>query len=300
MLKLTIFTPTYNRGYILPNLYESLLVQECKDFEWLVIDDGSTDDTPDLFKQWLSHDNGFPIRYCRVENGGKQRAINRAVMMAESDYFFIVDSDDTLRFDAVSVVTKWIESLPQDNSFAGLSGLRYNMAMSAECQPKSEFPDCGYIDCTNLDREKYGLSHDLAEIYKTEILKKYPFRVWDGETFTPECVVWDKIALDGYKLRYYNKYIYNFEYLPDGLTKGGYLTYKNNIMGCTMANDMKARTSKTLKDKYKHIVEMLVGCILTGNLRYIGESYYPKTALFMLPIAWLYSSNRKRILRRIK
>lgn len=207
--KLTIFTPTYNRGYLLPELYNSLLKQERKDFEWLVIDDGSTDDTQAIVGDWIAkRESGFAIRYYKVDNGGKQRAINQAVALAQSEWLFIVDSDDKLTPDAVSTVIGWIDTLPENETFAGVSGLRYNAALPPSEQPSVNIPSCGYVDCSNLERDKYGLSHDMAEVFKVSVLKKYPFKVWPGETFTPECVVWDRLALDGYKLRYYAKYIY--------------------------------------------------------------------------------------------
>lgn len=99
---ITIFTPTYNRAHLLPRLYESISKQDCMDFEWLVIDDGSTDNTQALFEEWMDQEHPFSIFYQKVKNGGKQRAINQAVSMAKGEYFFIVDSDDALTPDAVS------------------------------------------------------------------------------------------------------------------------------------------------------------------------------------------------------
>lgn len=297
--KLTIFTPTYNRGYLLPELYDTLLKQDCKNFEWLVIDDGSTDDTQTIVEGWLAERaGGFVIRYHKVDNGGKQRAINRAVELAHSDWLFIVDSDDKLTLDAVSTVIRWIDSLPECETFAGVSGLKYNAELPPSEQPNVNIPSCGYVDCSNLERNKYGLSQDLAEVFKVSVLKKYPFKVWPGETFTPECVVWDKLALDGYKLRYYAKYIYIYSYREDGLTRGGYETYRKGIMGCAMAYDIKAKSAGTFKERMRCVIELLVGCVITGNLGYIFKSYYPLMCLMLLPIGVCYALNRKRVLRR--
>ena len=88
---ITVFTPTYNRAHTLNQLYQSLLQQDCYDFEWLVINDGSTDSTDELFNVWLQNEKTFRIRYYVVENGGKQRAINQALQLAKGEYFFIVD-----------------------------------------------------------------------------------------------------------------------------------------------------------------------------------------------------------------
>ena len=106
-MKITVFTPTYNRAYIIENLYRSLQRQTVKDFEWLVIDDGSTDNTQELFDKWISEENAFPIRYYKQRNGGKCRAINRALDLAQGELFFTVDSDDYLTKDALEKVMRW-------------------------------------------------------------------------------------------------------------------------------------------------------------------------------------------------
>src|SRR5690606_8327144 len=100
-MMITIFTATYNRAYTLPTLYNSLLRQINFDFEWLIIDDGSTDNTEKLVKDWSTRNNPFKIRYIKNRNGGKPRAINKAVELANTPYLFILDSDDYLTDDAV-------------------------------------------------------------------------------------------------------------------------------------------------------------------------------------------------------
>lgn len=229
----TVFTPTYNRGYIIHNLYESLKRQTNKNFEWIVIDDGSTDNTESLFRQWALQDNGFEIIYCKVENGGKHRAINKAVDMASGESFFIVDSDDYLVDEAMERAAGWFETVREDDSFAGISGLRG----FDENQPIGGWGNFSsyYVDITNLERKKYGLSRDKAEVYKTSILRQYRFPEYEGENFVTEGVVWNAIARDGYKLRWYKEIIYICQYLDDGLTKNGYIKQVHNPRG-TMAD----------------------------------------------------------------
>ena len=99
--RITVFTPTYNRAYIISNLYESLKTQTFTDFEWLVVDDGSNDNTEALFENWINEDNFFSIRYVKTPNGGKHRAINKGLELAEGELFFTMDSDDTLTNDAL-------------------------------------------------------------------------------------------------------------------------------------------------------------------------------------------------------
>ena len=89
---ITVFTPTYNRAHLLSNLYQSLLQQKAEDFEWLVVDDGSTDGTEELVNQWIE-EAAFTIRYFKKENGGKHTAINKGVQLAEGDLFFIIDKN---------------------------------------------------------------------------------------------------------------------------------------------------------------------------------------------------------------
>lgn len=214
--KITVFTPAYNRGYIIEKLYRSLQRQHYSDFEWLVVDDGSTDNTEFLFQQYLVEDNHFLIRYIKTENGGKHRAINRGVREANGKLFFIVDSDDYITDDALEMIDKIEETISdaQKEKFAGVCGLKcYEMGNTIGSTFSGD-----YLDITNLERDKYGITGDKAEAYYTDIMKRYPFPEFDGEKFVTECVVWDRIAADGYKLRYYNHPAIICEYLPDGLT----------------------------------------------------------------------------------
>ncbi len=226
---ISVFTPTYNRAYRLEALYNSLKNQSSKDFEWIVINDGSTDYTNKLFKKWLSEDNGFPIIYKEVKNGGKHRAINKAVNMASSDAFFIVDSDDYLLPSAIEKVSLWFNGIADNEAFAGVSGLRADKNEN----PIGGYPsfEGSYVDCTNLQRHLYNLLDDKAEIYKTSLLKKYPFPEFEGENFLTESVIWETIARDGYKLRWFNEIIYICEYLDDGLTASADKKFVDNPMG---------------------------------------------------------------------
>ena len=102
-MTITVFTPTYNRAYILPKLYESLKKQTCMNFEWLIIDDGSTDDTSEVVKTFKT--DKFPILYYYKKNGGKHTAMNYSHPYINGDLLFIVDSDDVLTNDAIETIT---------------------------------------------------------------------------------------------------------------------------------------------------------------------------------------------------
>ncbi|WP_309088664.1 glycosyltransferase family A protein [Domibacillus sp.] len=214
-MKITVFTPTYNRGYIIEQLYRSLQKQKYTDFEWLVIDDGSTDHTQELFEGWMQEKNSFSIRYYKIENGGKHRAINKATDWAQGELFFIVDSDDFLTEDALESIIKWEESLEDKGSFCGISGNKGKN--ENQCWGTTFTGE--YVDATSLERKKHSITGDKAEVYYTHILKEYKFEEFEGENFITEATVWDRMAFDGYKIRWFNKTIYICQYLEDGLTQ---------------------------------------------------------------------------------
>lgn len=228
-MRITVFTPTYNRGYIIENLYRSLQRQTFLDFEWVVIDDGSTDNTASLFAQWCCDDNPFPICYHQVENGGKHRAINRGVQLAQGELFFIVDSDDYLTDDALECIARVEDSIPTSEKagFCGVCGLKGRVDGTVGTTYSSN----SYLDITALEREKNGISGDKAEVFYTKTLANYPFPEFEGERFITECTVWDKMAYDGLKLRFFNETIYVCDYLQDGLTSQGYKLYAKNPRG---------------------------------------------------------------------
>ncbi len=226
----TILTPAYNRAYILSDAYHSLRAQTSYAFEWLIVDDGSTDDTEALVEEWQKEDLPFSLRYIKQPNGGKHRALNTGAQMAAHDFILILDSDDYLAEDAVATVEEWIAQIQDDPTFAGVAGLRGNKSTRL---PLGARLDKEYIDANNIERKKYKLIGDKAEVYRTELLRKYPFPEFEGEKFLSECAVWDKLAKEGYKLRWFNKIIYWCEYLQDGLTKGGEELYAKNFQGFT-------------------------------------------------------------------
>ena len=211
---ITILTPTFNRAHLLPRLFESLTHQTDFNFEWLVMDDGSTDGTSDLFvgKTFLSAP--FPIRYYWQENGGKHRALNAGVKQAKGDFIFIADSDDWLLPQSVAIVGLHTSAIADDNTFAGVAGLD---VFDDERIVGTGLPQ-DIIDCNAMDtRYRYHVDGDLKEVFKTAVLQEFPFPEIQDEKFCPEQLVWFRIA-QKYKLRYFNTPIYVAEYQPNGIT----------------------------------------------------------------------------------
>lgn len=226
-MKITVFTPTYNRAYIIEQLYKSLQAQSYLDFEWLVIDDGSSDNTEELFKQWMQRNNAFSIRYYKVENGGKHRAINKATELAKGELFFIVDSDDYITENALERIVFWERSLGNQKDFCGISG---NKGKDIEHIHGTTF-DGSYLDATSLERNKCNITGDKAEVFYTQLLRKYKFDEIEGEKFITEATVWDRMAYDGYKIRWFNETIYICSYLEDGLTRNVKDIFSKNPIG---------------------------------------------------------------------
>ena len=223
---ITVFTPTYNRAYSLPRLYESLKAQKFHDFEWLIVDDGSSDNTAEVVRGWIE-EKSLNIHYIKTVNGGKHRAINKGVTLANGELFFIVDSDDRLPDDSLYWVHRYYEEIKDDDLFAGVAASRaYPDGKKIGGSVSYEILDTDYVSF----REKYKVKGDMAEVWRTDILRQYPFPEFDGEKFLTEAVVWDEIAKK-YKLRYLNKAIYTCEYLPDGLTKNIRAHHRNSPQG---------------------------------------------------------------------
>lgn len=252
--RITVFTPTYNRGYIIENLYLSLKRQSFHDFEWLVIDDGSTDETKMLFEQWHNQENDFPIRYYKQENGGKCRAINHALQLAEGEIFFTVDSDDYLTDDALEKVNEWFDEIAGDKQIAGIVANKGDSSIHTEnyCFPE-RYLDKNLLDIYSYKRDgKKVFDGERAFAFYTDFHRKYLYPEFTNENFMTEAVVWNRMANDGYKMRFFNDIIWIYEYKDDGLTKAGSKLFLNNPMGYGLWLKEKADFQKiSLKERIK-------------------------------------------------
>ena len=215
----TLWTPTYNRARFLPRLYESVKNQTFKDFEWLIIDDGSTDDTKEVVQSFI--DEGVVrIRYVYKENGGKHTALNLGISMIDSELTFIVDSDDYLTENAIETIFEFHEKYKDRIESDKLCGYSFLRAYSNGEVNTGEYPVDEVIDTYRQQRINNNLLGDKAEVYYTKILKQFPFEVFEGEKFMPEDAVWLKMS-GPYNMVHANRVIYICDYLEGGLTKTG-------------------------------------------------------------------------------
>lgn len=198
----TVFTPTYNRAHTLHRVFESLQAQTYKSFEWLVVDDGSTDNTYHLIKGWQKTAE-FPIIYLQQPNYGMHIAFNRGVKLAKGEFFLPIDSDDAFLPNSLAVMLHWWQLISEDSrlKFSGIVTL---------CQfENSEI--CGDLfaahplDTNTLDlRYKYKKRGQTWGFHRTDILKKFPFPADVTVNFVPENIVWDAIANE-YQIRCINE-----------------------------------------------------------------------------------------------
>ena len=212
---ITVFTPAYNRKNLLTRLYESLCKQTYKDFEWVIVDDGSTDGTKELSQTLAEREETFfPLRYFYQENGGKHRAINHGVREAQGELFLILDSDDTLPPNALERIAFYYQQIKDDSAFGGVCGYMAHhngTVIGKGC-------DIPVLDTNSIElRYKYHVEGDMLEVFRTSVLKEIPFPETKDEKFVPEVLVWNRIACK-YKLRVFHEVVYNRDYLDGGLT----------------------------------------------------------------------------------
>ena len=229
--KITLFTPTYNRAYILETLYRSVQRQTFRDFEWLIVDDGSTDGTEALVESWMAEGNDFPIRYYKQKNGGKCRAINYGLDLAEGELFFIMDSDDYLTDNALERVVYWESTIADKPMFMGVVGNRGTSETESPNRPLG----APYRDCNVFVRypeyTKDVVDGEHAGVWYTELHRQYRYPEFEGENFLTPCVAWNRMANDGYRVRIFDEIIWVCKYLDDGLTRQGNMRFIKNPRG---------------------------------------------------------------------
>lgn len=216
MKTITVLTSTYNRAELLKRLYDSLVKQTCQDFKWLVIDDGSSDNTQQIIRD-LQEERKISILYQKQENGGKHRALNKGIAQIESPLTYIVDSDDFLPTDAVETILRYHQKYKDEEKLCGYSFLRcYEDGTVNTAYFEKEEEISTYRDV----RINGNIGGDKAEVFFTEVLKKYPFPEYEGEKFLPEDLIWMQMS-GPYQMVHINKCIYISEYLEGGLTRTG-------------------------------------------------------------------------------
>lgn len=242
---LTIFTPTFNRAHTLPRLYKSLKESSSHKFEWLIVDDGSTDNTK-AYIDSIIQDSPFPIRYIFQKNSGKHAAINTGSLHSNKEWFFIVDSDDLITDDAIETIQNSVSYESVQKS----AGVCFRKGYFDGSPIGTIFHDNNPLNLSPLEAGQI-FKGDLAYIFQTYFLKQNPFPIISAECFFPELYVWNKIADNAPIIFYPQKIIYLAEYLPDGYSYNFKKNLKKNPLSFLIFYADQDRRSKDFIIKLK-------------------------------------------------
>lgn len=271
---LTVFTPAYNRAHTIGRTYQSLLRQTCKDFEWLVIDDGSTDNTAELVEGWVKEAR-IPIRYIRQENQGMHGAHNTAYRNIHTELNTCIDSDDFMPDDAVEkILTFWKKH--GSDKYAGMVGLDQTEDGKIIGTP---FPET-LKETTLQGYYAKGGSGDKKLVYRTDVIKDYPeYPLFEGERYVGLSYKYMLIDHD-YKLLTLNEPLVTVEYQLDGSSYNMYSQYWRNPKGFSFFRKTEMVCAPTFKRRFVSCVHYVASSIIARNGRFLWES--PKKGLTLL------------------
>ena len=288
MRKLTVFTPAYNRADLLPRCYESMKRQTNSDFVWMIIDDGSTDNTKQIVEEWMQEENKFDVVYYYKENGGLHTAYNEAIAHIETPLCVCIDSDDFMSDDAVEKMLALWEEKGSDK-YAGVVGLDFDLEGNVIGDP---LPDQHSVNLIDLMTGKYHIHNgDRTNLVRTELYKKFaPMKVFPGEkNFNPHYMHL-QISKD-YDFLVLNENLRYVEYQAGGMSNSMLKQYRNSPNSFAEIRKLYLSFPNTsFKFKLKHSIHLVSSCILAGDFsRAIKESPCKGITLMAIPFGYLLS-----------
>lgn len=282
MKKITVFTPTYNRAYLLPRLYESLCNQTIKDFIWLVIDDGSTDETKKLISSWID-ENKITIEYHWKENGGMHTGHNTAYQLIKTELNVCIDSDDMMPENAIKTILEFWQNNKSDK-YAGILGL--DIYQNGDIVSNKKFPNVESGKYYEL-KGKFDLSGDIKFVYRTDIIKKYPeYPVFENEKFTPLGYKYLLVDQD-YEMLFLNEPICIVEYMADGSTKNIIQQYFKNPRGFMYERKIRMEFAYTFKERFMNAIHYVSSCIILDEKNIIKNSSNKFLTIMALPFGYI-------------
>ncbi|GGC88401.1 sugar transferase [Flavobacterium lutivivi] len=282
MKLLTIFTPTYNRAYCLHQLYESLVGQTNKDFLWLVIDDGSSDNTYDLVQSWIAQ-NKIEIQYIKQENQGMHGGHNTAYKNIKTELNTCIDSDDYMPNDAVDKIIKTWDRRDKSMDTCGIIGLD---AYKDNRIVGTKIPDEVKYASLNELYSKYKIKGDKKVVLQTEIVKKYPaYPIFTNERFVPLGILYTLIGNDYVSICSNDVYCI-VEYLPDGSSRNIFRQYKKNPLGFRYSRIIEMQYSHSFSYTFTRAMHFISSSIFARK-GFFKENPKPLITFFALPFGLL-------------
>ena len=290
---ITILTPTYNRAYIIGKAYKSLVKQKSKDFEWLVIDDGSSDNTKEVINNFIK-ENKINIRYYYKKNGGKHTALNYGISKAKGELILVLDSDDILTSDAIKLVNKYWKKYESNKKICGMTFLRKIINPMYKTNIFNE-------QVSNMIEFKYNNKNlaDMCEVIRTDIYKQYKYPEFENEKFLSEVILTLQISKK-YDTAYIPVEIYETEYLEDGLSKNWLKNVVNSPNGARanskefMSSDFKFGT------RLKNCIEYNVFSIIAKKPILKESKMKFWSVFFYIPSLFISIILKQKYIRRNK
>lgn len=282
---ITVFTPTYNREYILGKCYQSLNQQTCKDFIWLIIDDGSTDRTKELVDQWMQQDNGYEIRYVHKENGGLHTGYNKAIELMDTELSICIDSDDAMPEDGIErILQAWNNR--KDPEIAGLIGLDYDESgnLIGTLLPEEDSINAATLLMQpNIGDKKYVMRNDLWRA-----VGQMP--VFPGEkNFNPHYFV---IKLSSkYRFQPVNQCFCIVDYQPNGMSANIWNQYYNSPNSfAEYRRAIMQVPGMSFAYRYRTAAHYVASSILAHNRKFLKESPAKGLTLAAIPMGLAFAA----------
>ena len=285
MVSLTVFTPAYNRADLLPRCLESMKRQTNKEFIWMIIDDGSTDNTRALVEGWMKEPLDFEIVYCHKENGGLHTAYNEAIAHMETELCVCIDSDDFMPDDAVERILAFWQEHGSDR-VAGIVGLDYDLEGKIIGDP---LPDQKTVNLIDLLVGRYPIHNgDRTNVVRTELYKKYaPMRVFPGEkNFNPHYMHL-QISRE-YDFLVLNENLRFVDYQPGGMSASMWKQYRSSPRSFAETRKLYLSFPDTgFKFRFRHCIHYVSSSILARNGHFLKESPAKGLTLLAIPFGMM-------------
>ncbi|HWJ78048.1 MAG TPA: glycosyltransferase family 2 protein [Niallia sp.] len=282
MKKLTVFTPTYNRAYCLHICYESLKSQTNNEFVWLIIDDGSSDNTQELVNQWKK-EGTVEIRYIKQENQGMHGAHNTAYEHIDTELNVCIDSDDYMPDDAVEKILSFWRKNGNDQ-VSGMIGLdAFKNGDVIGTRMPENINQSTLFDLYN----KFGVTGDKKLVYRSELTKKYPYPIFENEKYVGLAYKYHKLD-ENYPMLLMDEVLCIVEYLPDGSSLNMLRQYRVNPEGFAFyRKELMKLPFGNMKFKFRQAIHYVSSSLISKNRSFIKESPLKIITLFATPLGLL-------------